>query len=243
MTIIQKHFAVRLLALLLAVVMLGGLFIVGAQAANASNVKQYKHYVCIGDSIAAGYGSYARDVRGFEVVPAAYHSHVANATGATVASLAHTGMRTVEVRWLLDDTYSASQEAKDLRAMYFNGLHDILYWMDMKKNDPNNPDIARYADKDSEYYIRPNTRATLEPYCTYGAFGFKEYFRQNIANADLCTVALGLNDIFLYAMKQTAAELNNPNLITEVTEFLRYMTIGQNAFKTNWAPMINAIKR
>ena len=34
MTIIQKHFAVRLLALLLAVVMLGGLFIVGAQAAN-----------------------------------------------------------------------------------------------------------------------------------------------------------------------------------------------------------------
>ena len=114
MTIIQKHFAVRLLALLLAVVMLGGLFIVGAQAANASNVKQYNHYVCIGDSIAAGYGSYARDVRGFEVVPAAYHSHVANATGATVASLAHTGMRTVEVRWLLDDTYSASQEAKDL---------------------------------------------------------------------------------------------------------------------------------
>lgn len=244
MTIIQKHFAVRLLALLLAVVMLGGLFIVGAQAANASNVKQYKHYVCIGDSIAAGYGSYARDVRGFEVVPAAYHSHVANATGATVASLSHTGMRTVEVRWLLDDTYSASQEAKDLRAMYFNGLHDILYWMDMKKNDPNNPDIARYADKDSEYYIRPNTRATLEPYCKDGALGFKYYFRQNIANADLCTVALGLNDIFLYAMKQTAAELDDPgmNIVKEVAEFVRYMTIGQSAFKTNWAPLINKIK-
>ena len=61
--------------------------------------------------------------------------------------------------------------------------------------------------------------------------------------ADLCSVALGLNDIFLYAMKQTAAELNNLNLVTEVTEFLRYMNIGQNAFKTNWAPMINAIKR
>ena len=127
MTTIHRNPAVRLLALLLAVVMLGGLFVIGAQAANATNVKQYKHYVCIGDSIAAGYGSYARDVRGFEVVPEAYHSHVANATGASVASLAHTGMRTVEVRWLLDDAYSASQEAKDLRAMYFNGLHDILY--------------------------------------------------------------------------------------------------------------------
>ncbi len=241
---IQRNPAVRLLALLLAVVMLGGLLIVGAQAANMSNVKQYKHYVCIGDSIAAGYGSYGRDVRGFEIVPAAYHSLVANATGASVASLAHTGMRTVEVRWLLDDTYSASQEAKDLRAMYFNGLHDVLYWMDMKKNDPNNPDIARYADKNSEYYIRPNTRATLEPYCKDGALGFKYYFRQNIINADLCTVALGLNDIFLYAMKQTAAELDNPgmNIVTEVTEFLRYMNIGQSAFKSNWAPLINKIK-
>ena len=243
MTTIHRNPAVRLLALLLAVVMLGGLFVIGAQAANATNVKQYKHYVCIGDSIAAGYGSYARDVRGFEIVPEAYHSHVANATGASVASLAHTGMRTVEVRWLLDDDYSASEEAKSLRAMYFNGLHDILYWMDMKKNDPYNPDIARYADKDSEYYIRPNTRATLEPYCKDGALGLKYYFRQYIHDADLCTFALGLNDIFLYAMKQTAAELNNLNLITEVTEFLRYMTIGQNAFKTNWAPMINAIKR
>ena len=242
MTTIHRNPAVRLLALLLAVVMLGGLFVIGAQAANATNVKQYRHYVCIGDSIAAGYGSYARDVRGFEIVPVAYHSHVANATGATVASLSHTGMRTVEVRWLLDDAYSASDEAKNLRAMYFNGLHDVLYWMDMKKNDPYNPDIARYADPDSEYFIRPGTRATLEPYCGYGAFGFKEYFRQNIAKADLCTVALGLNDIFLYAMKQTAAELNNLNLITEVTEFLRYMSIGQNAFQTNWAPMINAIK-
>ena len=65
MTTISRTPAVRLLALLLAVVLLGGLFIVGAQAANASNVKQYKHYVCIGDSIAAGYGSYGRDVRGF----------------------------------------------------------------------------------------------------------------------------------------------------------------------------------
>ncbi len=244
MTTISRTPAVRLLALLLAVVLLGGLFIVGAQAANASNVKQYKHYVCIGDSIAAGYGSYGRDVRGFEIVPAAYHSLVANATGASVASLAHTGMRTVEVRWLLDDAYSASQEARDLRAMYFNGLHDVLYWMDMKKNDPNNPDIARYADKDSEYYIRPNTRATLEPYCKDGALGLKYYFRQNIHDADLCTVALGLNDIFLYAMKQTAAELDNPgmNLVTEVAEFLRYMSIGENAFKTNWEPLIKAIR-
>ena len=234
----------RGLSLLLVLMIVLTLLPIGALATKSDNIKQFNRYVCIGDGIAAGCELDNNNVRGFEIVPNAYHSHVANATGATVASLAHTGMRTVEVRWLLDDAYSASEEAKSLRAMYFNGLHDILYWMDMKKNDPYNPDIARYANEDSEYYICPNTRATLEPYCSYGAFGFKEYFRQNIAKADLCTVALGLNDIFLYAMKQTAAELNNPsaNLITEVTEFLRYMNIGQNAFKTNWAPMINKIK-
>ena len=40
MTTIHRNPAVRLLALLLAVVMLGGLFVIGAQAANATNVKQ-----------------------------------------------------------------------------------------------------------------------------------------------------------------------------------------------------------
>ncbi len=244
MTNIKRAPAVRLLALLLAVVMLGGLFAMSAQAATMANVKQYHHYVCIGDSIAAGYGSYARDARGFVTVPEAYHSHVANATGATVQSLAHTGMRTVEVRWLLDDAYSASKEASDLRAMYFNGLHDILNWMEMTKKNPNDPLLARYADPDSEYYIRPGTREALAPYCSAGAFGFKNFFRQNIGKADLCTVALGLNDIFLYAMKQTAAQLDDPgmNLVKEVAEFLKYMTIGETAFKNNWAPLINAIK-
>ena len=234
----------RWISLLLALMMVLSLLPYGALGAGAEDVKQYEHYVCIGDSIAAGYGSYARDVRGFTTVPEAYHSLVAGATGATVQSLAHTGMRTVEVRWLLDDAYSASDEAKNLRAMYFNGLHDILYWMDMKKNDPYNPDIARYADKDSEYYIRPNTRATLEPYCYKGAFGFKEYFRQNITNADLCTVALGLNDVFLYAMKTTAAKLDDPNmnLLVEVADFVNNMRVGAQAFRDNWAPMINKIK-
>ena len=238
----KRTFSARLLALLLAVVMLGGLFAISAQAANASNVKQYNHYVCIGDSIAAGYGSYARDVRGLVTVPEAYHSHVANATGAAFQSLANTGMRTVEALWLLDDNYSKSQEASNLRAMYFNGMHDYLYWMAGRTSttDPGDP---KYADPDSVYYIRPGTREALMGY--YGEYGLKHFFRDNVAASDLVTVALGLNDVFLYAMKMTAAELDNPgmNLVTEVTEYLRYMTIGENAFKSNWAPLINAIKK
>ena len=231
----------RWISLLLALMMVLTLLPLGALGADADNVKQYSHYVCIGDSIAAGYGAYARDVRGFTTVPEAYHSLVAEATGATVQSLAHTGMRTVEVRWLLDDNYSASATASSLRAMYFNGLHDILYWMEMTKDDPNDPLLARYADPESEYYIRPNVRELLAPYCEKGGYGFKQFYRDQIESSDLVTVALGLNDIFLYAMKMTASELNYLNLVTEVLEFVRYMGIGENAFKNNWSPIIKAI--
>ena len=233
----------RWISLLLALMMVLSLLPYGALGAGAEDVKQYEHYVCIGDSIAAGYGSYARDVRGFTTVPEAYHSLVAGATGATVQSLAHTGMRTVEVRWLLDDAYSASLAANNLRAMYFNGLHDILYWMEMTKDDPNDPLLARYADPESEYYVRPQVRELLAPYCDQGGYGFKQFYRDQIERADLVTVALGLNDLFLYAMKMTASELNYLNLVTEVLEFVRYMGIGESAFKTNWAPIINAIKK
>ena len=66
----------RILAMLLAVAMFAGLLAFNAGAADVSNVKQYEHYVCIGDSIAAGYGPYARSVRGFETVPVAYHGLV-----------------------------------------------------------------------------------------------------------------------------------------------------------------------
>ena len=241
MTNTKRAIGARALALLLAIVMLGGIFAVSAQAADATNVKQYNHYVCLGDSIAAGYGSYGRDVRGLVTVPEAYHSLVANATGAELQSLANTGMRTVEALWLLDDSYSASTEAANLNAMYFNGMHDYLYWMAGRTSttDPGDP---KYADPDSVYYIRPGTRQALMGY--YGEYGLKHFYRNNIKDSDLITVALGLNDIFLYAMKMTAAQLDNPgmNLITEVASFLNYMRIGYSNFQKNWAPLINAIK-
>ena len=224
----------RILAMLLAVAMFAGLLAFNAGAADVSNVKQYEHYVCIGDSIAAGYGPYARSVRGFETVPVAYHGLVAQATGADFQSLAHVGMRTVEARWLLDDAYSASQEATDLRAMYFNGMSDYLFWMASRKSadDPG----------DERYQISEPIRNELKEY--YGDFGLKNFYRDNIAKSDLMTIGLGLNDVFLYAMKMTAAELDDPgmNLFLEVEEYLRYMTIGYNAFLQNWAPLINAIK-
>ena len=234
MTYTKRNTAARLLAVLLAIVMIGGVFAVSAQAADASNVKQYDYYTCIGDSIAAGYGPYDRSVRGFVTVPKAYHGLVASATGADFQSLSHVGMRTVEARWLLDDDYSASPEAESLRAMYFNGMSDYLFWMDSRKSasDPG----------DDRYQVSDAIRNELKDY--YGAFGLKNFYRDHLKKSDLITVGLGLNDVFLYAMKQTAAELDDPgmNLFLEVEEYIRYMSIGYNAFLTNWTPLINAIK-
>ena len=235
MTATKKKIASRALALLLAFVMLGGLLAISAQAADASNVKQYNYYVCLGDSIAAGYGPYAREVRGFVTVPQAYHGLVAHDTGAGFQSLSAVGMRTVEARWLLDDEYSASDEAASYNAMYFNGMSDYLFWMASRKSvdDPG----------DDRYQVLEPIKEELKDY--YGDFGLKYFYRDNIAKADLMTVGLGLNDVFLYAMKMTAARLDDPsmNLVTEVATFLTFMNSGYNEFMKNWVPLINAIKR
>ena len=236
MTHTKRISAARLLAMLLAVVMLGSLLVISAQAANETNVKQYKYYSCIGDSIAAGYGPYAEWVVGFETVPQAYHSLVANATGAEVQSLAHVGMRTVEARWLLDDEYSASEEAASYNAMYLNGMSRYLFWMD-KRTSASDP--GPYE----EYGISDTIREELKDY--YGGDGLKRFYRDNIRKSDLITLELGVNDIFLYAMKMTAARLDDPNMniVTEVATFISYMNAGYNELMSNWAPLINAIKR
>lgn len=235
MSYTKRKFASRMLAMLLTVVLLGGILLVSAQAADRTNVKQYDYYVCMGDSIAAGYGPYAKQVRGFETVPVAYHGLVADATGADFQSLANVGMRTVEARWLLDDTYSASPEAEKLNAMYFNGMSSYLYWMAERTGPTDMGDCEKWGISDA-------IRDELKDY--YGEFGLKYFYRDNIRKADLITVGLGLNDVFLYAMKRTAARLDDPNmnLVTEVATFLAYMNEGYQGFMENWAPMINAIK-
>ena len=226
MTFANRKIASRMLALLLAVIMLVGLLAVSAQAADMTNVKQYGYYVCIGDSIAAGYGPYADWIRGFETVPVSYHGLVADATGADFQSLAHVGMRTVEARWLLDDGYQG-----DDVAMSFNGMTDYIYWMEGRTSasDPK-PDFLN----DAQY-------AALKDY--YGPGSFRQFYRDNVASADLLTLGLGLNDIFLYAMKKTAINVDNMSLTQEIATYLYYMNIGYQRFFENWGPLIQAIKR
>lgn len=92
----MKQTGKKLLSLVLAAVMVFALGVT-AFAATADNVKQYGTYVCLGDSIAAGFGDYAPKTHCYERVPEAYHSIVADAVGAELIPIAHVGTRTEEL--------------------------------------------------------------------------------------------------------------------------------------------------
>ena len=73
-------------------------------AANRDNVQHYDTYMCIGDSIAAGfYVDGNSDIgRKLEIMPNAYHSIVAEATGAKLLQYGWSAFRSVELRYMLE---------------------------------------------------------------------------------------------------------------------------------------------
>ena len=102
----------RLLTLALAVIMLVGVMTVGVNAATIKNVKHYDTYLCLGDSIAAGYGPYEGYPKclGFERMEVAYHAIVADAVHcSTLYPLGRTGFRTQEIRYMLEQDYEGDE--------------------------------------------------------------------------------------------------------------------------------------
>ena len=97
------RFTRRIMTLLLAVVMLFGTLMTTADAANRDNVRYYDTYMCIGDSIAAGFyidgeraGYYRTRMTG------AYHDIIANATHAELNQFGWSAFRAVELRYMLE---------------------------------------------------------------------------------------------------------------------------------------------
>lgn len=256
----RTHTLRRVLSLVLVVVMAFGLMAVGASAATEQTVRHYNHYVCIGDSIAAGYGPYNDDLLGWETVPEAYHSIIANATGASFQSLAHVGMRTEAVRALIEDGFHG-----DAVALSFNGISTYMQWLDSRKS----------ASDPCPDWLPIEIYNELKDY--YGPGSFYDFYRGNIQAADLITVGLGLNDLFLYATKMTGWDLQALltvntlvsklqealgtndigkmatgifNVATEaglvpfaVADFLKYMRQGYQDFYENWLPMMEDLHK
>ena len=97
------RFTRRIMTLLLAVVMLFGTLMTTADAANRDNVRYYDTYMCIGDSIAAGFYIDGQRAGYYRTrMPGVYHDIVANATHATLNQFGWSAFRAVELRYMLE---------------------------------------------------------------------------------------------------------------------------------------------
>lgn len=118
----MKKVLTKVVASFLAVLMLTAVVASNAMAANFNNVKQYPHYVLLGDSVASGFGLpdynrrgkfavYAKDIEG------SYGSLVADAVGAkangTYYPRAYPGFTSSTFRYALTDNYSMREWEKN----------------------------------------------------------------------------------------------------------------------------------
>ena len=153
----MKKGSKRLLALLLALTLMGSLLAVGASAASGSTVKHYSVYVNLGDSIASGYGL-PNDQTPKTIVPNSYVARLAYAVQADYYyAYAQRGYRAAEVRMLLDNNY--------------NG--DAL------------TDSAEMLEATANYTTSKSLKSQRKGY------------QQAVKSADLITLDVGFNDIWL----------------------------------------------
>ena len=182
-----------MLAMRLCVVMLLALG-VPAFAETGKNYYDYKNYMCVGDSIAAGCGL-ARDGNptnfdqtvddytkvysnnyiylgyDFNAAPAAYHSLVANELGANLLQCARSALRAVEFRYFLDGTY--------------NDYDESCIWGNI------------YYDSDGNGFALPDLDA-VNAYVNYP---------EKIKQADLLSINVGSNDVFSFTLNVVLREL------------------------------------
>lgn len=102
----------KLPAILLAVLMMVAVLSMSSFAATRTNVKHYKEYTVLGDSVAAGYSHPGYDMNHdynkveWNLVPNTYPAIIGNATKAKVHQLAHSGYRTTDLRAILYNDYN-----------------------------------------------------------------------------------------------------------------------------------------
>ena len=167
---------------------------VPAFAETGKNYYDYKNYMCVGDSIAAGCGL-ARDGKptnfdqtvddytkvysnnyiylgyDYSAAPAAYHSLVANELGANLLQCARSALRAVEFRYFLDGTYNDYDES----CMWGNTFYD----------------------SDGNGFTLPDLDA-VNAYVNYP---------EKIKQADLLSINVGSNDVFSFTLNVVLREL------------------------------------
>ena len=118
----------KVIASLMAIVMLASVCAVTALAANQNNVRHYGTYVCIGDSVASGFGlpdynKYGRKIVYKQRIKGSYADHVARDTHAKFYSLAYPGFCSGTLRYELYDNYQMKWWEQDQLANFTGGVY------------------------------------------------------------------------------------------------------------------------
>lgn len=127
----------KLTAILLACVMMISVAAVSAFAADRNTVKHYGTYVCIGDSVASGFGlpdynKYGKKIVYKKRIAGSYADHVARDTGAKFYSLAYPGFCSGTLRYELYDDYEMKWWEMDQLANFTGGVY-TKEWLDNEK--------------------------------------------------------------------------------------------------------------
>ncbi len=133
----------RLLCGALIVIMLAGLCVCFAD--NGKDYSGYRKYVSLGDSIANGIGENNVENKYMNRTPGAYPDRIANEIGAELTQLACGGMRTIELRACLEDSYVMPDEfannfnrakVQEIRGLYIPAIADADFiTMNIGSND------------------------------------------------------------------------------------------------------------
>lgn len=175
----------KALCLTLALLMFVSLLSIGAFADKS--VKQYKDYVCLGDSIASGYGlpSYEATVDPWKgsflnedtVHKGSYCQIVGDAVGARVVeSRAHSGWRAYDYL-------------------------DMMGYTNLLAEDPAAKEVGKDFFITGMGWLKTRDNPQL--------VGSGQRVIDSIKSADLITLNLGCNDIFSYAQGVTMATVSN----------------------------------
>lgn len=190
---------------------------------------KFDNYICLGDSVAAGYhnglGNCTFDP---SLNPKAYHTLLSNAIGAPLTSLAGHGMRVDELRSILDmsyecDAYHIDTSAHMLANYPLNYLHEKF--TNGIKNDGNEKDLITIQLGMNELAIGPIYRTAEEK--TFPAIS-------GVTNA------ISEGD-YLKASVEFAKVL--PDLVDYINTFLSYSNYYYNNRLVNcWAATIQTIR-
>lgn len=205
--------------------------------ASADDTKRdfsgYKTYVCLGDSIAAGYkdGGDNLGVGLYKRQSYAYHSIVAKDINAKLIQLACSGLRTYDALYMLDGSYAKTNDALSLSTL--SSIYNLSDSGRAKiRKEVSSADIITLCCGADDYAIYPITKAltalagdsALDPYV--------DEFKKSMNNGGDLTKAM---IDFLEAAK-TVGKL--PKAVTTLTSEI---ASGYSDFLKNYPKLVNAI--